>query len=191
LKDILVSQTWDKGSLTLSNKKIMKTEIREELIQVLNDLVRINNDRIEGYERAIEGTKDGDSDLAGVFSRMMDESRQYKDELVNAIEAMGGSPDFEETTNSGTLYRFWMKIKESLSGNERETILDDCEFGEDAAQKAYQEALESDAVMDAETKELILNQKTSLKNSHDIIKRLRDMQHEVSDLNNNKSSRVL
>lgn len=169
----------------------MKTEIREELIQVLNDLVRINNDRIEGYEKAIEGTKDGDNDLAGVFSRMMDESRQYKAELVNAIEDMGGSPDFEETTNSGTLYRFWMEIKESLSGNDRETILDDCEFGEDAAQKAYQEALESDAVMDADTKELIVNQKTSLKNSHDIIKRLRDIQHEVSDLNKDQPSRIL
>ena len=35
----------------------------EELMEVLNDLVRINNDRIEGYEKAISETKDIDADL--------------------------------------------------------------------------------------------------------------------------------
>jgi uncharacterized protein (TIGR02284 family) len=158
----------------------MNTENRDELFEVLNDLVRINNDRIEGYERAIEESRDGDTDLVSVFSRMIDESRQYKAELVDAIQGLGGAASFEETTNSGKLYRFWMKIKESVSGKDRGSVLDDCEFGEDAAQKAYQEALESDATMAADIRKLIVNQKTSLKNSHDTIKRLRDMQNEVS-----------
>jgi uncharacterized protein (TIGR02284 family) len=169
----------------------MKTENRNELVQVLNDLVRINNDRVEGYERAIEGTKDGDDDLKEVFSRMIGESIQYKAELVEAIDTVGGEADYDETTNSGALYRFWMKIKETLSGNDRESVLDDCEFGEDAALKAYQQALESDATMDADTRQLIVNQKTSLKNSHDAIKRLRDMQHEVSDFDKDQQSRVI
>ena len=30
----------------------------ENLVEVLNDLVQINNDRIEGYEKAAEETKD-------------------------------------------------------------------------------------------------------------------------------------
>ena len=168
----------------------MKTGNRDELIQVLNDLVRINNDRMEGYERAIETAKEDDIDLVGVFNRMTGESRKNKAELVEAIESVGGRVDFTETTNSGKLYRFWMKIKESLSGNDRRSVLDDCEFGEDAAQKAYQEALESDAAMDADTRKLIIDQKTSLRNSHDIIKRLRDLQHETADLNRDRPAKV-
>jgi uncharacterized protein (TIGR02284 family) len=168
----------------------MKTENRDELIQVLNDLVRINNDRLEGYEKVIETTKEDDTDLVGVFNSMIGESRKNKAELVEAIESAGGHADFGETTNSGKLYRFWMKIKETLSGNDRRSVLDDCEFGEDAAQKAYQEALESDAVMDADTRKLIMDQKTSLRNSHDIIKRLRDLQHETDDLTKGRPAKV-
>ena len=166
----------------------MQTENRDELVQVLNDLVRINNDRIEGYERAIEESRDGDTDLVSVFSRMIDESRQYKGELIDSIQTLGGDATYEETTNSGKLYRFWMKIKESVTGKDRGSVLDDCEFGEDAAQKAYQEALESDATMAADFRKLIVNQKTSLKNSHDTIKRLRDMQKEVSDTVSDKKT---
>jgi uncharacterized protein (TIGR02284 family) len=167
----------------------MQTENRDELVQVLNDLVRINNDRVEGYERALEDTKDGNQDLIGVFNKMIDESRQYKAELTDAIETLGGKADFEETTNSGKLYRFWMKIKESLSGGSRGSVLDDCEFGEDAAQKAYQEALESDVAMDLDTRDLIINQKALLKKSHDKIKRYRDLQKEVSDLKKDRPTR--
>ena len=36
---------------------------QDELAGVLNDLIKINNDRIEGYQRALEETKDTDVDL--------------------------------------------------------------------------------------------------------------------------------
>ena len=45
--------------------------------------------------------------------------------------------------------------------------------------EAYNEALETDAEMDAETRQLIMEQKNSLKTSHDIIKKYRDL-HDVS-----------
>jgi uncharacterized protein (TIGR02284 family) len=167
----------------------MKTENREELIQVLNDLVRINNDRIQGYETAIENSKDATNDLLNVFREMIDESREFKDDLLQTIQSLGGEADFEETTHSGKLYRFWMNVKESITDNHRETVLDDCEFGEDAAQKAYQEALESDATMDADIRRLILNQKASLKQSHDTIRRLRNNEKEFSNIQSAKSSK--
>jgi hypothetical protein len=33
-----------------------------------------------------------------------------------------------------------MDVKVSFSGNDRQAILESCEFGEDAAQKAYKDA---------------------------------------------------
>ena len=148
----------------------------EELVEVLNDLIRINNDRIEGYEKAINETKDIDTDLKTLFRRMADQSRQNKAELVQEVQKRGGGADINSTTNSGKIYRAWMSVKATFSGKDRKAVLAACEFGEDAAQKAYQEALEDDASMDVDARQLIVKQKASLKESHDLIKRHRDMQ---------------
>ena len=150
-------------------------ERNEQLTEVLNDLIRINHDRIEGYEKAIEETKDKDVDLQAIFHRMADESRQYASELKNEVRRAGGDDVATGTTNSGKIYRMWMDVKAVFTGKGRKSVLESCEFGEDAAQKAYDEALRSDAPLPAETRQLIVNQKASLKASHDTIKQYRDM----------------
>lgn len=157
----------------------MQNQHRDELIEVLNDLIRINNDRIRGYEKAIDETKDLDTDLKAVFRRMADESRQHKAELVLEVQKSGGNADVDSTTGSGKIYRAWMDLKATFSGKNRHAVLASCEFGEDAAQKAYQQALESDATMDVDVRQLITRQKTALKESHDLIKRYRDMEAAV------------
>lgn len=43
----------------------------EEIIRNLNDLVEINNDRIQEYEKAIETVEPTDVDLIQVFSKMI------------------------------------------------------------------------------------------------------------------------
>ncbi len=151
----------------------------EELIEVLNDLVEINNDRITGYEKAIDEAKDIDVDLQATFSKMADESRKYKAELVQEVTRLGGEPA-TGTTNSGKIYRIWMDVKATFTGHSRQAVLENCEFGEDAAQKAYKMALSSDAEMTADTRQLITSQQSSLKTSHDLIKKYRDAQKAVS-----------
>ena len=149
----------------------------ENLVEVLNDLVQINNDRIEGYEKAVEEAKDLDVDLKAIFIKMAEESIKYKTELVNEINKLGGNP-VTGTTGLGKIYRVWMDVKATFTGHNRQTVLENCEFGEDAAQKAYKDALASDAEMNADTRQLITSQQSSLKTSHDIIKKYRDM-HKV------------
>ncbi len=146
----------------------------EKVVDVLNDLVRINNDRVVGYEKAIDELKDGDADLKALFHRYITESRQYGQELTLEVSRLGGDPA-DGTTNSGKVYRVWMDLKAVISGKDRKTILDNCEFGEDAAQKAYDTALNSDTDFEASLRDLLVRQKTSLKAGHDEVKRLRDM----------------
>jgi uncharacterized protein (TIGR02284 family) len=152
----------------------------ENLIEVLNDLIRINNDRIEGYQRATDEAKDIDVDLKAVFNRMSDESRQYAAELTQEVVKLGGEPA-TGTTTSGKIYRVWMDVKATFTGKSRQAVLENCEFGEDAAQKAYSSALESDADMNTDIRQLITNQKSSLKTSHDVIKKYRDMHKAVNN----------
>lgn len=156
-----------------------RNERNEELNEVLNDLIRINHDRIEGYEKAIEETKDKDVDLQAVFHRMADESKQYASELKSEVQRNGGEIA-SDTTVSGKIYRTWMDIKAVFTGKGRKSVLESCEFGEDAAQRAYDEALRSDAPLPADVRQLIVSQKAALKASHDTIKQYRDM-HSDSD----------
>ncbi len=151
----------------------------DNLIEVLNDLVEINNDRINGYMKASEETKDLDADLRAVFHKMADQSRNIKSELTEAVLARGGKPA-EGTTNSGKIYRVWMDVKATFTGHDRQSALESCEFGEDAAQKAYKLALNSDADMDPEIRSMITNQQSELKTSHDLIKKYRDAHKAMS-----------
>jgi uncharacterized protein (TIGR02284 family) len=154
-------------------------EKQDELISVLNDLIRINNDRIEGYERAAGESKDSDVDLIAVFNEMSTQSRKYLTELTESVARLGGDAA-KDTTISGKVYRVFMDLKAAITGKDRESILGSCEYGEDVAQRAYEAALESDAYMTTEIRQMLVNQKSELKTSHDTIKKYRDLHSNVS-----------
>jgi uncharacterized protein (TIGR02284 family) len=153
----------------------IKKRIMEKIISILNDLIRINHDRVIGYEKAIEELKAGDADLNVLFHRYTTESRQYAQELTTEVSRLGGDPT-DGTTNSGKIYRVWMDLKAVIAGKDRKAILENCEFGEDAAQKAYDIALNSDVELEPSLRDLIVSQKATLKTGHDEVKRLRDLQ---------------
>ena len=151
----------------------------EKLVDVLNDLVQINTDRVTGYEKAAQETKDLDIDLQAIFNKMADDSRKYKAELSNEVTRLGGTPA-EGRTTPGAIYQVWMDVKATFAGHDRQSVLEACEFGEDAAQKAYRGALASDAEIDADTRQLITTQQSELKTSHDLIKKYRDAHKAVN-----------
>lgn len=150
----------------------------KEIVEVLNDLIKINNDRIEGYEKAIENAKTIDVGLQTVFSKMKSESIKYTAELHNRVLQLGGEPQ-DGTTVSGKLYRAWMDVKATFTGKDRTSLLEACEYGEDAAQKAYKDAMETEG-LPADIRDFIAEQKKALRSSHDEIKAMRDMQRAVS-----------
>lgn len=151
-------------------------ETTKATIEILNDLIEINNDRIKGYEKAIEELKDGDQDLKTLFAGMIDESRQARMVLGKEVQALGGDMESgDATTNSGKIYKAWMDVKAVFTGHDRHTVLSNCEFGEDAAQKAYKAALEYKH-LPAYLRELIEKQRQIFKASHDEIKAFRDQE---------------
>jgi uncharacterized protein (TIGR02284 family) len=154
-------------------------ETNKDLIEVLNDLIRINHDRTEGYHKAVEELKPTDIDLKTMFTNLANNSVQYANALAAEVRNLAGSPAVD-STQSGKLYRLWMDIKSGISARDRKSVLALCEFGEDAALKSYNLALESDAEIPAGIRQLILDQKASIQSSHDVVKRYRDMHEAVS-----------
>lgn len=153
----------------------------ENLIEVLNDLIRINNDRIDGYEKAIKETDNVDLDLQALFLKMANDSKEYVSELTSEVASLGGAVA-TGTTSSGKIYRVWMDIKATFSGHDRQSVLESCEYGEDAAQEAYTDALASDAEIPVAIRQIITDQKAALLSSHNLIKKYRDAHRAVNSI---------
>jgi uncharacterized protein (TIGR02284 family) len=144
----------------------------EKSIEVLNTLITINNDRIEGYETASKESKE--SDLKSLFAQFIATSQKCKYALVKEVDDLDGVVA-EGTTIAGKFFRVWMDLKAALTGKDRKAILDSCEFGEDKAIETYHKALEDgSAFLSDQHKIMISSQKALLKADHQLIKSLRD-----------------
>ncbi|RYE20541.1 MAG: PA2169 family four-helix-bundle protein [Sphingobacteriaceae bacterium] len=117
----------------------------EETVETLNDLIEINNDRIEGYDRAIKESTEENADLIDLFKSLIDESHSCKMALSTEVLVMKGETA-EGTTVRGKIYRAWMDVRATFTGHDRYSILANCERGEDAAQSAYKNALAEEDV---------------------------------------------
>jgi uncharacterized protein (TIGR02284 family) len=144
----------------------------EKTIDVLNSIVQINNDRIEGYVTASKETED--VDLKTLFAGLIDTSEQCKEDLENEVEKLGGEPT-ESTRITGKFFRVWMDVKAALTGNDRKAILNSCEYGEKAAQDAYESVLTDELEnLTAEQQTMLAAQKQLLQADHNKIISLRD-----------------
>jgi uncharacterized protein (TIGR02284 family) len=150
-------------------------ETIERSVEVLNDLIQINNDRIAGFERAIKDLGEGDSDLKSVFETYAEESRRNSQELTAAVTKLGSEAE-TGTSGSGTIHRAWLDVKATFTGHDRKSILAECERGEDAIKKAYQSASTDNAEFSPEIAQMITTQQQGIISAHDRIKALRDSQ---------------
>jgi uncharacterized protein (TIGR02284 family) len=141
-------------------------------IDVLNKLITINNDRIEGYQTASNETEE--RDLKSLFSEFIATSQKCKHELVSEVTRLGGEVS-KGTMTSGKFFRAWMDLKAALTGKDRKVILDSCEFGEDAAKGTYEKVLKEDAdQLTTDLQTMIREQHSVLKADHDRVKSMRD-----------------
>lgn len=143
----------------------------ENATGVIEDLIEINNDRVAGFEKAIEDIDDENFDLKELFEEYADQSRKN----VQELSAIAGSSPHVETDKSvaGTLHRVWIDVKSLFGGDDRASILSEAERGEDAIKKAYQDALTEDR-LPYEAVEIVRTQSQGINDAHDRIKALRN-----------------
>ena len=148
-------------------------------IEVLNSLIVINNDRIEGYKTAEAEAKE--TDLKMLFSDLMTTSVQNRKQLVDEVNRLGGTPD-EGTRITGKFFRVWMDVKAAFTGNDRKTILDSCQYGEDVILKTYEEAMVKEHFeIDANEENMLTKQFELLKSDHRKIDHCRKMVEKVQN----------
>lgn len=136
-------------------------------ISALNELIVINNDRVEGYDTAMKEAED--VDLKSLFAGLQTTSETNLSELHAEVRRLGGQAE-EGTRTTGKFHRVWMDVKAVLTGNERGTILNSCEFGESKALEAYREVLDDSEYLSEAQVIMIQNQLAALKSDHDKIR---------------------
>ena len=152
------------------NKFIMENE---KTIAVLNDLLQITNDRIEGFGKVEGKVWEKYPDIKDEYDRMISQSKMMKNELINLITENNGTPN-DSTSTAGSLHRTWIDIKNSFTiGSVEESTLSNVVFGEKAAMDAYQKVLD-ERYLSPQTFYLINEQLHSLKLSYHQFKEIEE-----------------
>jgi uncharacterized protein (TIGR02284 family) len=138
----------------------------------LNELLYFVNDRIEGYQRAVDESTD--PELSGYYKQLVSQSQQFANELNKALREQGGEQQ-TSTTMKGKLYRSWMDVKAAITGTDEKAILGSNVYGEEWAIKAYEDAL-SDNTLTGSVRQAVERQYSSSKKTYDRLKKLEDKQ---------------
>jgi uncharacterized protein (TIGR02284 family) len=144
-----------------------------ELTDALNELIQVNNSRVEGYENALEKCKEDNEDLQRIFSENIMEAREHVEMLKNKmIHFEAELPEHGAVSHKIT--SIFKDLKWMFTSKDREAILETCSGFETEAIKAYEEVLSSDIEMGAETRQSLISQKEHIQKELEQINSLRN-----------------
>lgn len=146
------------------------------IVEVLNDLVKINDDRVSGYEQALLQIVNMDRGLHDEFGKNVSDSISYKRELLQKIEELNGitkrnvvSPIY------GKIYRAWTDLKVAFSFNTQKAAIASIRYNEEIALSVYRAALNTNTEMPEATRLVVERQAGELRNVYERIKEFRDL----------------
>ena len=140
-------------------------EVQETLHSVIESLI----DGQEGFQKIGEHLKD--ETLRHYFAAESLKRASFRGEIETLLHSEGDHDPEESGTVSGTLRRNWGDLKAHLGGGDH-TLLETAEAGEDAAKKAYKQALEKELPLPVH--QLLSTQYAHIQDSHDYVRAARD-----------------
>lgn len=140
----------------------------DDIISTLNNLIETCRDGQNGFQTAAEGIKN--SELKTLLNAYSQQRAQFAGELQSEVRRLGGDPE-KTGSVAATLHRGWINIKSTITGEDENAIIAECERGEDSAVKNYQDALNQN--LPANVRDIIDRQYTQVKEAHDRIRSLK------------------
>ena len=95
------------------------------------------------------------------------EESQKRGQFARELPAASGAGEDVGGTAAGSVHRVWGDLKANLGGGDH-TLLETAEQGEDAAKKAYQEALK-DTNLNSNVRASLQRQQRYIEASHDMV----------------------
>ncbi|WP_139921296.1 PA2169 family four-helix-bundle protein [Hymenobacter sp. DG01] len=155
---------------TTRNKQAASSQPDEA--STLNELLYFVNDRIEGYQRAVDESQDPQQ--RGYYKQLVSQSQRFANELNAHLRELGGGRQ-TGTTVKGKLYRRWMDAKAAITGSDEKAILGANIYGEEWALKAYEDALSSQSLT-GELRQEVERQYAQSQKTHEELKKRQDQQ---------------
>jgi len=132
----------------------------------LDDLIRVNIDRITAYEKAAHEERGSSGlEIRDVFYRLATESRSYVNDLHAEVIRLGGAP-VTQSTIAGALYLHWLNGKVNFDGETLTSLGEACVHGEELVQQIYRNALDCGALPKG-LEQLVEGQLWSLERGHE------------------------
>ncbi|MBK8465146.1 MAG: PA2169 family four-helix-bundle protein [Chloracidobacterium sp.] len=141
----------------------------DDVISTLNGLIQICRDGQQGYKESAEGIER--SDLKSLFYEFSQQRSEFAGVLQGLVRSLGGEPETEGSF-AGAVHRGWIDIKAAITGGDENSVLNECERGEDSAKAAYSDALKLS--LPANVDDIVRQQAQSIQAAHNRIKELRD-----------------
>lgn len=140
-------------------------KVEETLTSVIESLI----DGQEGFQKAGDALKD--PVLKRHFLQESLKRAEFRGDLETVLH-QEGIHDIEESGSlSGTLRRTWGDLKAAMGASDH-SLLETAEQAEDAAKKAYADAL--DNILPLPIRQLLVTQYAHIQASHDYVKAARD-----------------
>jgi uncharacterized protein (TIGR02284 family) len=141
----------------------------DDVISTLNDLIETCRDGQEGFKDSAEAIKD--PELKTLFFEYSQQRAQFAAVLMELARELGGDPTHSGST-AGALHRGWIDLKSAITGGSEESILNECERGEDSAKDAYKDALEKN--LPANIADVVRQQASAVQAAHNRVRELRN-----------------
>jgi len=148
----------------------------DKAISCLNNLIETCRDGQTGFKEAAENVKN--TELKSFFNQISLDRARFVGELQQEVRRLGGDPENSGST-AAALHRAWIDIKGTLTGKNDESILNECERGEDSAVDAYRDALK-DQNLPNDIRALVERQFRSVQEAHNSVKQWRDAKRATS-----------
>lgn len=149
------------------------TSHRDDVVDVLNDLIETCRDGETGFREAGDGAQD--PNLARLFRSYSAQRAQFVTELDQQVRRLGGKPA-ERGHAVASAHRGWMNLRQALSGRSDAAVVAEAERGEDHAVRAYEKALEADLPEDLRL--VVERQYMEVREAHDHVRSLARSQSE-------------
>lgn len=145
------------------------TNLQEDTLKRIKDLVRINMDSNSGFAEAAEVVEN--SKLKQLFTHMATERKMFADELCRYVELNDEDSNIDESWK-GTFHRWWLDLRGKLSGGDAYAVLAEAERGEDKIKAMYERVIKE--TTGNPLNDVLHAQYAEVKKGHDRIRDLRD-----------------
>jgi uncharacterized protein (TIGR02284 family) len=142
----------------------------EEVIGYLDDLIETCKDGEEGFRAAAENVgEEGDAELRTLFNTYAQQRARFAAELQNEVLHRGGDPA-KSGHVSAAFHRGWMNLKSAVSQRSEASIIAECDAGEQAAMRNYENVLKRNLPSDLLA--IVDTQYSEIRLAHDRIRSL-------------------